>query len=287
MTHYDILGVSKNATQDEIRKAYIKLVKQYHPDLYKGDKAYADKKTKEINNAYDVLSNEEERRKYDEEITPKATTYEYTSPKYNDVGPTYNTIYEEILRSYRKKYNDYFDNRNNASNSYGYYQTRKEAERSRKKAEYYSNKKYETINKLYNDWDINASVKIMLIILLVFFISLFILIGSYVQTVKIMKYNDNDRDSRYHAIVSKTDEEIETEKLRTKEEALMIEASLREYYNQLLEEDENLKLENGIYDLVSSDKLRYIYEYYYSTDYTYEQFINYINTNVLVKYEDY
>ena len=48
MTHYDVLGVSKNATQEEIRKAYIKLVKKYHPDLNKDNQKYAEKKTKEI-----------------------------------------------------------------------------------------------------------------------------------------------------------------------------------------------------------------------------------------------
>ena len=53
---YEILGVAKGASQDEIRKAYLKLAHKYHPDKTGGDKA-AEEKLKEINGAYDVLKN--------------------------------------------------------------------------------------------------------------------------------------------------------------------------------------------------------------------------------------
>lgn len=62
--YYKILGVQKNATQDEIRKAYRKLARKFHPDLNPNDKE-AEKKFKEINEANEVLSNEENRKKYD------------------------------------------------------------------------------------------------------------------------------------------------------------------------------------------------------------------------------
>ena len=68
---YDILGVSKEATQDEIRKAYRKLAHQYHPDKTGGDKE-AEDRLKEINEAYDVLKNTEKRKKYDEEQAARA-----------------------------------------------------------------------------------------------------------------------------------------------------------------------------------------------------------------------
>lgn len=61
---YQILGVSKNASQDEIKKAYRVLAMKYHPDKNPGD-AVAEKKFKEISNAYSVLSDESKRHQYD------------------------------------------------------------------------------------------------------------------------------------------------------------------------------------------------------------------------------
>jgi molecular chaperone DnaJ len=63
--YYKSLGVSKNATQDEIKKSYRKLARKYHPDANKGD-AEAEERFKEISEAYDVLSDEKRRKEYDE-----------------------------------------------------------------------------------------------------------------------------------------------------------------------------------------------------------------------------
>lgn len=62
--YYEILGVDKKSSPDEIKKAYRKLAKKYHPDLHPDDKE-AEKKFTEINEAYEVLSDEEKRKKYD------------------------------------------------------------------------------------------------------------------------------------------------------------------------------------------------------------------------------
>lgn len=62
--YYRILGVSRNATQDEIKSAFRKLALKYHPDRNPGDKD-AEAKFKEINEAYEVLSNPEKRKLYD------------------------------------------------------------------------------------------------------------------------------------------------------------------------------------------------------------------------------
>ena len=60
-TYYDILGVKRDATQDEIRKAFRKLAAKYHPDAG-GD----EKKFKEISEAYTTLSDEKKRKEYDQ-----------------------------------------------------------------------------------------------------------------------------------------------------------------------------------------------------------------------------
>ncbi len=63
--YYETLGVAKTATEDEIRSAFRKLARKYHPDVAK-DKKTAEEKFKQINEAYEVLSDPEKRRKYDQ-----------------------------------------------------------------------------------------------------------------------------------------------------------------------------------------------------------------------------
>jgi len=63
--YYKILGVKKNASDEDIRKAYLKLARKHHPDLDRGNREAAEARMKEINEANDVLSDREKRREYD------------------------------------------------------------------------------------------------------------------------------------------------------------------------------------------------------------------------------
>ncbi|MEG1477796.1 MAG: DnaJ domain-containing protein, partial [Oscillospiraceae bacterium] len=63
--YYEVLGITKSASDDEIKTAYRKTAKKYHPDLHPDDKA-SEEKFKEASEAYEVLSNKEKKSRYDQ-----------------------------------------------------------------------------------------------------------------------------------------------------------------------------------------------------------------------------
>jgi curved DNA-binding protein len=91
--YYKILGVSKTATKEEIKKAYRSLARKYHPDL-NPDKKDAEEKFKEVQEAHEVLSDEEKRKTYDmfgsAEFRPGGRT---TWKRADDTGPAYEYSY--------------------------------------------------------------------------------------------------------------------------------------------------------------------------------------------------
>jgi DnaJ-class molecular chaperone len=85
--YYEILEVDKNATQEEIKKAYRKLSLKYHPDKNQGNKE-AEEKFKEINKAYQILSDPETRNTYDiygEEFESMGTSSGDTSSNVDEI----------------------------------------------------------------------------------------------------------------------------------------------------------------------------------------------------------
>lgn len=105
--YYADLGVSKNATADEIKKAYRKLAFKYHPDQNPGDKV-AEEKFKKITAAYDVLGDEEKRRQYDNGgFNPFEQAY---SSNQSDT-------YQQWAGNYQNAYGDFWSWFTNASSA--------------------------------------------------------------------------------------------------------------------------------------------------------------------------
>ncbi len=86
--YYEILKIKPNATEREIKLAFIGLVSKYHPDVYEGDKEYAEKYTATLTEAYSTLKDPEKRRDYDLRFNARN---EKRSPK-TPSGENYNQV---------------------------------------------------------------------------------------------------------------------------------------------------------------------------------------------------
>ena len=91
--YYETLGIDRNASDDEIKKAYRKLSRKYHPDI--AGPEFEDK-FKEVNNAYDVLSNPDKRRMYDSGVDPNdpnAGAGGFSGAGFGDMGDVFSTFF--------------------------------------------------------------------------------------------------------------------------------------------------------------------------------------------------
>ncbi len=95
--YYEILGVPRNASQEEIKRAYRRLARQYHPDLHPGDKE-AEERFKEISEAYEVLSDPEKRAVYDARGYAGLKDQGYHGfTDVEDIFSAFSDIFEEFL----------------------------------------------------------------------------------------------------------------------------------------------------------------------------------------------
>lgn len=95
---YDILQISENASEDEIKKAYRKLAKEYHPDLNKNHDA--EEKFKEINTAYEILSDKNKKSKYDQYGDAMFNGQDFHSYQHQHSNMDMSDMMEEIFRHF-------------------------------------------------------------------------------------------------------------------------------------------------------------------------------------------
>ena len=79
MNYYDILKIDKNASEQEIKESYKQMVKRYHPDLYPGNKAKAESITRDLNEAYETLSDPEKKTIYDLSLEEQHSKHYYAT----------------------------------------------------------------------------------------------------------------------------------------------------------------------------------------------------------------
>src|SRR5436190_22877648 len=111
--YYEILGVSRTAKEDEIKKIYRKLARKYHPDLNPNNKQ-SEEKFKEISEAYEVLSDAEKRKRYDQLGANWKNGAEFTPPpNWGGTGGFHGTINMEDLfggqGQERSPFSDFFE----------------------------------------------------------------------------------------------------------------------------------------------------------------------------------
>lgn len=125
--YYKVLGVSKTASRDEIKKAFRKLAVKYHPDKNPGDKN-AEEKFKEVNEANEVLGDADKRKKYDE-LGQNWNQFQQQGAKGNQGG--YNRTYHDFGEGFGGEFSDFFESFFGGS-TFGGYGQQQRASRSRK-----------------------------------------------------------------------------------------------------------------------------------------------------------
>lgn len=98
MNYYDVLRVDKNASSQDIKNSYKKLIKRYHPDLYPGNKVRAESITRDLNEAYDILSDPDKRAMYDLSLETQTQVQEQIVSE-----PIHQTYYRKVQEEETKE----------------------------------------------------------------------------------------------------------------------------------------------------------------------------------------
>ena len=96
--YYEILGVNRNASKDDLKKAYRKLAMEHHPDRNPNNKE-AEEKFKEAAEAYEVLSNDDKKARYDRFGHEGMRSSGYSSPGFTDINDIFSQIFSEVDQS--------------------------------------------------------------------------------------------------------------------------------------------------------------------------------------------
>ncbi len=106
--YYKILNISKNASIEEIKKAYLSELKKYHPDIYKGDASFAQDKTAKLNEIYSVLKDENLRKEYDKKTFGESiNTSDFANEKHEEPN-----IFKELKERLKAGFSRYSKNSN-------------------------------------------------------------------------------------------------------------------------------------------------------------------------------
>lgn len=275
MTHYEILGIRKTATTDEIKDAYKKLVKKYHPDVYVGDKTFAEKKIKEINAAYDVLSDPDQKREYDDLISPHTTT-NYTPPDYSGYTYNSNSSYSQTKASKRNaeaqgsKYSyENYKKTYNSQNSYDYQKRYTNYHRSKTPNSNYSGNNpnvntvtQETVTKVSN-----ASKLFIIAIIFIFYVIFFI--TNMLELSDLFSSNNNKSSTTS----TKTPASSTEDDSYTYTSPKTYEDYYNDKYNNETDEETVTEETFDINTVYSDSELREVYNGYFTQIYpTFEEF---------------
>lgn len=233
LNYYKVLNVSTKADDKEIKKAYRLLAKKYHPDMYQGDKSYAEEKMQEINEAYDTLSNAYLRKEYDNSIGLNKEPEKNNSSNYSNKKTT--TSYSNTNNYNNVRYKP--NNTNTYYDSYGYAETNYSAYAGDR----YTRNRYE--ERIYLDRK-DIAIKIILL-LAVAGIILFSLINMVIDSVSNVlnmgnKFDNNENTNiTQENITQNTNIKKDTKNANTKKDAENSTSKANDDYKSLSEELKN------------------------------------------------